>query len=478
MKKLIRITSKTCRACMVQNEILRRILPEFPNLEVQDIDYDEEEQVREYDIHGVPFLKLGDSTLTGAHTMAQTRAFLRGELSDKILEEGIANPHYLDNAATTPVCPEAVEAATAAMTENYGNPSSAHYAGRKARQLPESARKVIADSLNAEPEEIFFTSCGSESDNWAILKGALLTADRGKHIISSSAEHDAVRKSLAALAEQGYEITLLTPDETGKVSPAAVKAALRPDTALVSLMLVNNETGAVNDIAGISAALKAENSPALLHTDAVQGYMKLPVDVKTLGADLISLSGHKINAPKGIGALYVRNGLALPPFILGGGQEFGRRAGTESVPLIAAFGAAVQAWSKDEGCRERMAALKARLLEALRKAVPDMDFIPADAPHILNVSLPIFKSQVIINYLSDRGIYVSASSACKKGARSHVLEAIGKSEAYIDSAIRISLSRMTREEDIEALLTALCELSRCQVPVEGSTMNRTYTWKL
>ena len=228
---------------------------------------------------------------------------------------------YLDNAATTRVCPEAAEAAVHMMTECFGNPSTTYKLGREAKAAVDKARGQIAKALGCQPDEVYFTSCGSEGDNWALISGARYMRRRGKHIISSAVEHDAVRKSLDFLEKEGYEITRLQPDGTGAIPLEAVRAALRPDTILVSLMMVNNETGSVNDIAAVARMLKAENSIALLHTDAVQGFLKVPFSAKTLGADMITISGHKIHAPKGIGALYIRSGLKLPPYILGGGQE-------------------------------------------------------------------------------------------------------------------------------------------------------------
>ena len=366
--------------------------------------------------------------------------------------------HYLDNSATTKVCPEAAEAAMLAMTEIYGNPSSTHTKGREAKQLLDKSRKQVADALGCTAQELVFTSCGSESDNWAILNGAELMRRKGMHIISSQVEHDAVRKSLDELERRGFEVTRLKPDEAGAIPVQAVMEALRPDTVLVTLMLVNNETGAVTDIGAIAKAMKKAGSQALLHTDAVQAFMKLPFTVKTLGADLVSVSGHKIHAPKGIGALYIKNGVKLKPYLLGGGQENGRRAGTEAMPQIAAFGAACQTAREHlQENYERMAALRQLAIDALRRDIPELVVIGGGAPHILSISLPGWRSEVLMNYMEAREIYVSKSSACKKGGRSHVLEAIGLAPKVIDGAIRIGLSRFTTQEDILALCAALKE---------------------
>ena len=366
--------------------------------------------------------------------------------------------HYLDNSATTKVCPEAAEAAMLAMTEIYGNPSSTHTKGREAKQLLDKSRKQVADALGCTVQELVFTSCGSESDNWAILNGAELMRRKGMHIISSQVEHDAVRKSLDELERRGFEVTRLKPDDTGAIPVQAVMEALRPDTVLVTLMLVNNETGAVTDIGAIARAMKKAGSQALLHTDAVQAFMKLPFTVKSLGADLVSVSGHKIHAPKGIGALYIKNGVKLKPYLLGGGQENGRRAGTEAMPQIAAFGAACQTAREHlQENYERMAALRQLAIDALRRDIPELVVIGGGAPHILSISLPGWRSEVLMNYMEAQEIYVSKSSACKKGGRSHVLEAIGLAPKVIDGAIRIGLSRFTTQEDVLALCAALKE---------------------
>ncbi len=364
--------------------------------------------------------------------------------------------HYLDNSATTQVCPEAAQAALHAMTEQFGNPSSTHTVGREAKKQLDRSRESVARAIGCAPGELVFTSCGSESDNWALLSGAEAMKRKGKHIISSVAEHDAIRRSLDLLEERGYEITRLKPDQSGSVPVDAVRAALREDTILISLMLVNNETGAVTDIAGVSAALRTAGSAALLHTDAVQAFMKIPFSPKSLGADLISVSGHKIHAPKGIGALYVRKGLRLKPMLVGGSQEESRRAGTEATAQIAAFAAACDvALPMLFQNAEKMRAQREEIICRLQADIPELRILGGGAPHILSISLPGWRSEVLMNYLEAREVYVSRSSACKKGARSHVLEAMGLDAKTIDGAIRIGLSRYTTQEDLDALCSGL-----------------------
>lgn len=372
---------------------------------------------------------------------------------------------YLDNGATTRVCPEAAEIALKVMCEDYGNPSSTHKKGREAKAVLDHARAQIMAALGAKDGELVFTSCGSESDNWAIMEGAAAKKRVGKHIISSVTEHDAIRKSLEAMEQRGWEVTLLSPGADGAVSPEAVREALRPDTALVSLMLVNNETGAITDIAGVRKVLKEAGSQALLHTDAVQGFLKVPFTPASLGADLISLSGHKIHAPKGIGALYIAKGVRIAPYILGGGQENGLRSGTEPLPQIAAFGAAAEAGAKEAAeAQRRMAELRQRCIDRVKAEAEDAVVIGGGAPHVLCLSLPGYRSEVLMNWLEAKEIYVSKGSACKRGRRSHVLEAMNLPAKVIDGAIRVSLSRFTTAEEIDAFAEALLEGRRSLRP--------------
>ncbi len=363
---------------------------------------------------------------------------------------------YLDNAATTRVCPEAADIAYKTMLETYGNPSSTHTKGREAKAVLDNARKQLAAALDCAPGEVYFTSCGSEGDNWAIINGAESMRRKGLHIISSEVEHDAVRKSLDELKRRGFEVTMLKPESDGSISPEAVAAALRPDTVLVSLMMVNNETGAVTDIAAVAKALKKAKSIALLHTDAVQGFMKVPFSAKRLGADMITVSGHKIHAPKGIGALYIKTGVKIKPYIMGGAQESGLRAGTEAMPQIAAFGKACElAKASMNDATERMAQLRQYAAGRIVAEMPEAVIIGGGAPHILSVSLPGWRSEVLMNFLEARSVFVSRSSACKKGGRSHVLEAMGLPAEVIDGAVRISLSRYTTKDELDELCSAL-----------------------
>ena len=378
---------------------------------------------------------------------------------------------YLDNAATTRVCPEAAEAAVHMMTECFGNPSTTYKLGREAKAAVDKARGQIAKALGCQPDEVYFTSCGSEGDNWALISGARYMRRRGKHIISSAVEHDAVRKSLDFLEKEGYEITRLQPDGTGAIPLEAVRAALRPDTILVSLMMVNNETGAVNDIAAVARMLKAENSIALLHTDAVQGFLKVPFSAKTLGADMITISGHKIHAPKGIGALYIRSGLKLPPYILGGGQERGLRSGTELVFLAAGFARAVElAQAEHEETLAHVRALSAQIRAELARLVPDAIVnSPEDAsPFIVSVSVPGLRNAKSVAYLSDRGVYASRASACESN-HEHVaagtwrkkhplsLQAAGIPLSRGYTTLRVSFSGATTPDDVDRFVATLAE---------------------
>ncbi len=369
---------------------------------------------------------------------------------------------YLDHAATTPVLPAAAQAALAAMTQDFGNPSSLHSLGTAAAKAVTAQREDIASALGCRGEEVYFTSCGTEGDNWAVALAVHLGRHKGKHIITTAIEHSAVLEPCRALEREGYAVTYLRPDAQGRVSLAELEAALRPDTVLVSMMLVNNETGSIQPVAETAHLLRQKKSPALLHSDAVQGFLKIPFTPKDLGVDLLTISGHKVGAPKGIGALYIRAGLQVQPLLRGGGQERGLRSGTEATAQIAAF-----AWAAKEGA-EKLAehqtyvqALKDYALETLPQTVPGLVVVaPGDAPHICAVSLPGYPSQVVVRYLSDKGICLSSGSACHKGKASHVYAAMKLSKAVRDGMLRLSFAPSNTREEIDALALALTQASR------------------
>ena len=365
--------------------------------------------------------------------------------------------HYFDNAATTQVRPEAAQAALEAMTQEWGNPSSVYQFGGRAAALVKDCRRDVAQALGCQPEEVYFTSCGTESDNWAIRSGVELNRRKGKHIITTAIEHAAVLEPCRELERQGWEVTYLAPDKQGRIDPSQLEAALREDTVLVSMMLVNNELGTVLPVKEAARAIKRSGCPALLHCDAVQGFLKVPFTPKELGVDLLSISGHKIHAPKGIGALYIKKGLKLPPMIRGGGQESGLRSGTEPTGQIAALAAAARLGRESmEADLKHMAALREETAARLTAQVPGLKvLVEQGAPHILPVTMPGYKSEVVVRYLSDRGVYLSSGSACHKGKPSHVFAALKLPKAELDGALRISFSAENGEEDVQALVQAL-----------------------
>ena len=365
--------------------------------------------------------------------------------------------HYFDNAATTQVRPEAAQAAVEAMTQEWGNPSSVYAFGAKAAGMVKGWRSDVAGALGCLPEEIFFTSCGTESDNWAIQAGVGINRRKGKHIITTAIEHAAVLEPCRALEQQGYEVTYLQPDRQGQIHVSQLEQALRPDTVLVSMMLVNNELGTILPVGEAARAIQRSGCPALLHCDAVQGFLKVPFTPRQLGVDMLSVSGHKIHAPKGIGALYVRKGLKLPPMIRGGGQELGERSGTEATSQIAAFAAAARLGAETmEEDLKRMADMREETARRLTQQVPGLKvLVEQGAPHILPVTMPGYKSEVVVRYLSDRGVYLSSGSACHKGKLSHVFAALKLPKPELDGALRISFSADTSQEDVDALISAL-----------------------
>ncbi len=362
---------------------------------------------------------------------------------------------YFDYAATTPVRPEAVQAMAEALGQ-FGNPSSRYEYARQAALRVKEDREDVARAFGCSPTELFFTSCGTEGDNWAIRRGVEVNRRRGRHIVTTAIEHAAVLETCRDLERQGYEVTYLKPDRAGRITAEQLTAALRPDTALVSMMLVNNETGVILPVAECVKAVKAFDPSILLHCDAVQGFLKTPEPLVRLGADLVTVSGHKVGAPKGVGALYIKKGVRLRPLLTGGGQEEGLRSGTEATAQIAAFAAAVRANLADPGRLERAAAIKEYTLSKLKEAVPKLEVISVgDAPHICAVTLPGYKSEVIVRVLGDRGVCVSSGSACHKGKPSHVFAAMNLPKPWLDGALRLSFSPDSTQEEADALASAL-----------------------
>ena len=366
---------------------------------------------------------------------------------------------YLDNSATTKPCAEAVEAMTLAMTENWGNPSALYGFGIDTAHLLRDARHKVAAALGAEPDRVFFTSGGTEADNWAIHGTIKRFGKRGKHIITTAIEHHAILKHMKELEAQGFEVTYLQPDSQGRITVDALKAALRKDTILVSIMMVNNEVGSVMPIAQMAKLVKRICPNAIFHTDAVQGFLKVPFSAKTLGADLISISSHKVHGPKGAGALYISPKLkSFPAMLLGGGQEQNYRSGTEGTPAIFSFAAACAAGNatfKDDIAREK------ELLNGLVEEISQLDGVCIngchEAPHVLSLSIPGVPTQNTINILQDADICVSAGSACAKGHRSHVLEAMNLSPEVMDGSFRVSICRNTTPEELNKLVCVIRE---------------------
>lgn len=364
---------------------------------------------------------------------------------------------YLDNSATTKPCAEAVAAMTQALTETWGNPSALYGFGLESARNLRIARHQVAAAMGAEPDRVFFTSGGTEADNWAFFGTAKKLGKRGKHIITTAIEHDAILNCAKELEAQGYEVTYLQPDALGRITLEDLKAALRKDTILVSIMMVNNEVGSVMPISAMAKLTHKVCPEAIFHTDAVQGFLKVPFSAKTLGADLISVSSHKIHGPKGAGALYLSPRLkSFPPLILGGGQENGLRSGTEAMPAILGFAAAAAAGAatwKEDTRREQ------ELLAAFVEQVSSLEGVRIngthEAPHILSLSIPGLPTQNSINLLQDAGICVSAGSACAKGHRSHVLTAMHLPPEVMDGSFRISLSRYSIQQELDTLLAVI-----------------------
>ena len=367
---------------------------------------------------------------------------------------------YLDNSATTKPCQEAVDAMVRGLIDTWGNPSALYNFGIDAAHDLRIARSQVAAALGAETDRVFFTAGGTEADNWAIFGCAKRFGKKNKHIITTAIEHHAVLNCMNELESQGFEVTYLQPDDKGRITTDALKAALRKDTFLVSIMMVNNEVGSVMPIAQMAKLTRKIAPDALFHTDAVQGFLKVPFQAKTLGADLITVSSHKVHGPKGVGALYISPRLkSFPPMIHGGGQENNYRSGTEAMPAILGFGAACAAIAPS--FKTDIAQEKA-LLDDLVAAISNLDGVKIngchEAPHILSLSIPGVPTQNTINILQESGICVSAGSACAKGHRSHVLTAMRLAPEVIDGSFRVSLSRETTQKDIKSLIDGISKV--------------------
>jgi len=374
---------------------------------------------------------------------------------------------YLDHAATTPVPKVVADAMYEVLTEQFGNPSAQYPYGQDMKKKVEQWRGIIAKAVGCDGKNLHFTSCGTESDNWAIQAALWQNRRVGRHIITTAVEHSAILEPLKLLEQQGYEVTRLVPDATGRITVQQVADALREDTALVSVMLVNNETGCIFPVAEIAKLLKERKSKALFHTDAVQGFLKVPCDPKTLGVDFMSLSAHKIGGPKGVGALYIADTVRNPrPLLPGGGQEEGMRSGTEATSQIAGFAKAVEL--RRDGLQEKlshMAEIKAYCRDKLL-TIPGMVTVgEGKAPHVLMVSLPGYPSANIVTDLGAKGICISAGSACHRGKLSHVVQALGLDKRTAAGVLRISFGPETTKEDIDGLYEAIAEHQKNRFPM-------------
>lgn len=374
---------------------------------------------------------------------------------------------YFDNAATTPVPKAVADAMYEVLTAHFGNPSSQYPMGVEMKKAVEGWRAVIAGALGCPAERLYFTSCGTESDNWAIQAALWQNRHRGRHIITTAVEHSAVLEPCKLLQQQGYEVTYLAPDKTGHVTAEQVAQALREDTVLVSMMLVNNETGCIFPVQEVSRLLREKKSRALLHCDAVQGFLKVPCDPVGWGVDLMSLSAHKIGGPKGVGALYTAPALRnLRPLLPGGGQEGGLRSGTEATAQIAGFARAVAL--RQENLTEKlrhMADIKAYCRERLLSIPGVVPVGQGEAPHILAVSLVGYPSANIVTDLGAKGICISAGSACHRGKASHVVSALHLDKRTAAGVIRVSFGPETTRADIDGLYQALLDHKNQRFPM-------------
>ena len=369
---------------------------------------------------------------------------------------------YLDNRATPPVGEKSAEKVLELMTQCYGNPSSLHKKGLEAQREVAHARQAVAVSLGAQPREIIFTSGGTEANNLAVLGGAAAGRRRGKRIVTTAIEHPSVLEPMRQLEKEGFEVVFLTPDTDGRVPEEAVLKAVTGDTILISVMAVNNELGSIQPIEVLKKAVKRAGAPALVHVDGVQAYGKLPLRPEKLGIDLLTVSGHKIHGPKGVGALYVSKNARILPRTFGGGQERELRPGTEAAPLIAGLGAAVEELPDWRQAYSRMEKLRDYTLQKLSGLEGVEVNSPVEGlPYLLNFSALGIRSETMLHFLAQRGIYVSSGSACAKGKQSHVLKAAGLPDSRISSAIRVGFSRENTERDADALAEGVREGLAC-----------------
>lgn len=366
---------------------------------------------------------------------------------------------YLDNCATTRVCQEAAAACMKAMTEEYGNPSSLHKKGLAAERLMKDARKTAAALLGCEPECVIFTGGATDSNNIAILGSVSARRRAGKNIVTSAVEHPSVGNTVSALEEQGYQVKRISPRPDGNFAAADFIEAVDQDTVLLTFMMVNNELGTILPYDKIIPAVRRKCPDLLIHMDGVQGFTKLPLNVKRLDLDLFSFSGHKLYAPKGIGGLYIKKGVRINPVEYGGGQERGIRSGTQSVPLIAAMGEALALCKRDSAAilknyQARNAQLRSRLREIPQAVINSPE---NGCPHLLNLSVPGIPSEIMLHALEEKGIYISSGSACSKGALSKTLMAYGLPPERIRSALRVSFSKDSTQAETDAFADALKE---------------------
>ena len=360
---------------------------------------------------------------------------------------------YFDNSATTKPCGEAAEAAQYAISDCWGNPSSLHLPGSEAHSLLKKSRSAVSGLLKCPDSSFYFSPSGTVANNTAIFGAYERLKHQGNRIVTTAIEHPSVLEPIKRLQKNGAEVVFISPDSKGKINKDELLSAITPETVLVSCMAVNNEVGSVMPVGDIASAVKAAGSPALIHTDCVQALGKIAVTPSALNADIITISGHKIHALKGVGGIYIKEKNKIAPYILGGGQEQGVISGTEAMPAIASFGAAAKAAYDIKAHSEYVKKLKIKFIEA----VGDIPCIkinsPEDSiPYIINISILGMKSQPIVNFFSENGVYISAGSACKLGHRSPVLTAMGLDSEIIDSAVRISLSRFNTEDDVNALI--------------------------